>query len=202
MKRLFGYCLFSLILPLQAMAAPVSPLEALERLRKGFADMQDFTAEITQEKHLVVMRKKLVSTGVVRFKKPELFYMELRPPHASRMVLRDSTIELYFPQEKSRQQMALPADEGLKRWLSLLARPITALPEGLDVKADRSGDIQSVTISSRKAGQVRTFVITSGSDGRPRRLVIEERNGNRTAITFQKLRPNVGLQDKDFRVEQ
>lgn len=177
------------------------PLEALERLRASFAGMKDFTAEITQEKQLKIMKRKLVTTGTVRFMKPGLFFMELKPPYPSRMVLADAAIDLYFPQDKVRQQIALPADEGLKRWLSLLDRPITRLPEGVGITADRSGDTQTVTIVPQKKGQVRQFTITSGPDGRLRRLVIEERNGNRTALTFNRLRANVGLSEADFRVE-
>ncbi len=201
MKNSVVLSLLLLLLPLTTTAAPVPPLEALELLRQGFAGMQDFTAEIVQEKQLAVLKKKLVSTGTVRFKKPDLFYLELKPPHASRMVLRDTTVELYLPQEKSRQQMALPADEGLMRWLTLLAKPITALPEGMVVKADRVGDNQTLSIAPQKQGQIRTVIISSGIDGRPRKLTIEERNGNRSAITFQKLRANVGLTEKDFKVE-
>jgi outer membrane lipoprotein carrier protein len=190
-----------ILLPLMAAAAPLPPVVALEQLRRNFTTMQDFTAEIAQEKHLTVMKRKLISTGTVRFKKPDLFYMELKPPHASRMVLRDTTVELYFPQDKSRQQLTLPADEGLKRWLTMLSRPITALPEGVEVKADRSGDTQTLTMTPQKQGQVRTVTLASGLDGRLRRLVIEERNGNRTAITFKNLQANVGLTEKDFKVE-
>ena len=189
------------LMPLSSLAAPMPPLQALESLRKGFAGMQDFTAEISQEKQLTVMKKKLVSTGTVRFRKPDLFFMELRSPHASRMVLRDTVIELYLPQDKSRQQFALPTEEGLKRWLELLARPLTALPDGVEAKADWTGDLQTLTITPREKGQIRSFTLTCGSDGRLRRLVIEERNGNRTAITFQKMRANVGLTEKDFRIE-
>ena len=200
MIRLF-VLMVCLVLPLTVVAAPVAPVTALEQLRQGFAGMQDFTAEIVQEKQLAVMKKKLVSTGTVRFKKPDLFFMELKPPHASRMVLRDTSIELYLPQEKNRQQIALPADEGLKRWLGLLAKPITTLPDGVKVQAERHNDSQTVSITPGKPGQVRSFTITSGFDGRPRKLVIEERNGNRTAITFKGLRANVGLSEKDFKVE-
>ncbi|MBT0663339.1 outer membrane lipoprotein carrier protein LolA [Geobacter pelophilus] len=200
MRTFFYAVLLIALVPLTAAAAPMSPVVALEQLRKGFAGMQDFTAEITQEKQLAVMKRKLVSTGTVRFKKPDLFFMELVPPHASRMVLRDSSLDLYFPKEKSRQQIALPADEGLKRWLGLLAKPVTALPEAVDAKADLTGDTQTLTISPRKKGQVHSFTLTSGSDGRLRKLVIDERNGNRTAITFQKMRANVGLSEKDFKV--
>lgn len=201
MTRLLLTILLVVLVPAALPAAPVPPLEALELLRKGFADMQDFTAEISQEKQLAMMKRKLISSGTVHFKKPDLFFMELKAPHASRMVLRDRSIDLYLPEGKSRQQIALPADQGLKHWLALLSRPITALPQGIDFSADRAGDTQTLTIAPQSKGQVRSFTLTSGSDGRLRKLTIEERNGNRTAITFQKLRPNVGLSEKDFRIE-
>lgn len=193
--------IFLILLPLNATSASITPLEALENLRKGFSEMNDFIAEISQEKQLAVMRRKLFSTGTVRFKKPDLFYMELRPPHASRMVLRDSVIELHIPDGNSRQQIPLPADEGLKRWMSLFSRPITTLPPGIDFSAERSGDTQTLTIAPQKQGQVRSFILTSSIDGRLRKLVIEERNGNRTAITFQRMRSNVGLSERDFRIQ-
>jgi outer membrane lipoprotein carrier protein len=200
-KRLLLTVVLLMLWCAAAVAAPVPPLEALEQLRASFAAMQDFTAEISQEKQLAVMKRKLVTSGTVRFKKPDLFFMELKPPYPSRMVLRDATIDLYLPLEKSRQQMNLGTDEGLKRWLSLLAQPIRSLPDGVEVKADRSGDQQTVTISPKKKGQVRLIAITSGLDGLLRKLLIEERNGNRTMIAFQRLRANVGLTDRDFRVE-
>lgn len=201
MNRLFVIVIIVILFPSTLPAAQVPPLEALENLRRGFANMQDFTADISQEKQLSVMKKKIISTGTVRFRKPDLFYMELKPPHASRMVLRDKTIDLYLPDGKSRQQIVLPADEGLKHWLSLISRPITALPQGIDFTADRLGDTQTLTITPQGKGQVRTFTLISGNDGRLRKLTIEERNGNRTAITFHKMRANLGLSEKDFRVE-
>ena len=60
-------------------ARPVPPLEGLEALRKGFLDTNDFTADISQEKRLSVMKRSMLMTGTVRFRKPDLFYMEINP---------------------------------------------------------------------------------------------------------------------------
>ena len=38
-------------------------------------------------------------------------------------------------------------------------------------------------------------------DGRIRRLVIVEQNGDRNTITFRNMKKNVGLTEKDFRLE-
>ena len=43
--------------------------------------------------------------------------------------------------------------------------------------------------------------VTFLEDGRLRKLVIEERNGDRTAIEFQKMRKNVGLSERHFLLE-
>lgn len=201
MKTLTLSLLVLVLLSLTAIAAPVPPLEALEQLRKGFAGMDDFTADITQEKQLSVLKKKLVSTGIVRFKKPDLFFMELNPPHASRMVLRDTAIDLYIPKEKSRQQITLPSEEGLKKWIELLAKPFTQFPEGVEARADSVGGTLTLAIKPGGKGQISSFTLISGPDGRLRRLTIEERNGNRTAISFQKMRSNVGLTEKDFKAD-
>jgi len=51
-----------------AQARSLTPVEGLEALRRSFAGLQDFTAELTQEKQLSIMKKKLVMQGMIRFK--------------------------------------------------------------------------------------------------------------------------------------
>lgn len=184
--------------PGSAGARQISPLEGLEALRKSFAGTSDFTAEIVQEKQLSLMKKKLVSTGIVRFRKPSLFFMELNPPHASRLVLHDNQLSLHLPREKSTSKMVLPPEQSLQRWFAYLSRPVTALPEGVDVTAEQQGDSMTVTIIPRQKGQIREMIVTLQPDNQIRRLVIAEQGGDRTTITFSRVRRNVGLKDKDF----
>jgi len=171
--------------PCQARQIPA--VEGLEALRKAFSGVTDFTAEISQEKHLSLMKRALTVNGTVRFRKPDLFYLELNAPYSSRMVLRDNTV--------------LPPEQGLKRWFSRLAAPITALPEGVGVQADATGPLYTVTLTPRSKGQVRELVITFLEDGTIRKLVIVEQNGDRAMMTFKRVRRNVGLTDRDFRLE-
>lgn len=184
-----------------ARAARISPLEGLELARKGFSGLNDFTAEITQEKQIALMKKKLVSSGTVRFRRPDSFLMEINPPRASRVLLKDNVLNLFLPAEGIRQKTILPAEEGLLRWLVLLDRPLTSLPEGLEVQADRQGETIHLTILPKSGKGVRELRLTLHEDGRPKRLAIEERNRDRTEITFRNVRKNVGLTEKDFRVE-
>src|SRR6185369_7153959 len=119
-----------------AQARSIPPLEGLEALRKGFSGISDFTAEITQEKRLKLMKRTMVMTGTVRFRKPDLFFMEINHPYATRLLLRDTVIEQSSGREGEKNRIILPPDQGLKQWFSKLASPVTTLPEGVIIQAD------------------------------------------------------------------
>ncbi len=200
--NLIIFALFAMLLSATVChARSVPPLEGLEALRKGFGGISDFTAEISQEKRLSLMKRTMVMTGTVRFRKPDLFYMELNPPFSSRMLLRDSVIEQAGPGGGERNRIMLPPEQGLKRWIAKLADPVTSLPEGVGMHADLSGGLYTLTITPAGKGQVKALTISFLEDGTIRRLVISEQNGDRSVMTFKKLRRNVGLVDKDFRLE-
>jgi outer membrane lipoprotein carrier protein len=184
-----------------AQAAPERSLEGLEALRRSFAGLSDFTADITQEKHLSLMKQKLVSHGVVRFRKPGLFYMELYPPYASRLLIKDNILTVKLPDQGTTDRIPLSPEESLERWLDYLAKPVAALPEGVEVKADRRGQIWTVQIFPKKKGGVKELRIIFDSEGRIRQLLIEERNQDRTVVRFTNMRRNVGLKEKEFTIE-
>ena len=204
MKKQISTVLISLLLLLSlhtARAGQNQALDGLEILRRGFAGVNDFTAEIVQQKELSLMRQKLVSRGVVRFKKPGLFYMELYPPYASRLLLQDNLLSYVLTGEGVREKVVLPPEESLGRWFAYLERPITALPEGVELSAERQGESWTLHIAPRGKGGVRAFHISFMADGRLQRLIIEERNGDRTTLKFSRVRKNVGLTAKDFTLD-
>ena len=182
-------------------ARTISPVEGLEALRLGFAGISDFTADITQEKRLSLMKRTMVMSGSLRFKKPDLFFMEINPPFSSRMLLRDSVIEQIAGRDKAPTRIALPPEQGLKQWFSKLTSPVTSLPDGLVVQADLTNSVYTLTIAPSGKGQVKDISIVFLGDGTIRRLVINERNGDRATMTLKKLRRNVGLAERDFRLE-
>jgi len=197
----FGALLALLAGAFPCQARPIPAVEGLEALRKAFTGITDFTADINQEKRLTLMKRALTMSGTMRFRKPDLFYLELNAPYASRMVLRDNTIEQIVGTGGERNRIALSPEQGLKRWFSRLATPITTLPEGIGVQADATGPLYTVTITPHGKGQVKELVITFLEEGTIRKLVIVEQNGDRAVMTFKKVRRNVGLTDRDFRLE-
>lgn len=190
-----------LLFPLAVQARTIAPLEGLEALRKGFSGMSDFTAEITQEKRLSIMKRNLVSNGTVRFRKPDQFMLEIRSPYESRLLLRDNIIEQAVAHEKEHSRIVLPPEQGLKQWFAKLAGPISSLPEGIGVRSDLSGSLYTLWITPAGKGQVKDLTIVFQKDGVIRRLIIDERNGDRATMNFKKMRRNTGLTEKDFHLE-
>lgn len=182
-------------------ARQIAPLEGLEALRRAFSGITDFTAEITQEKRLSLMKRTLTMNGVVRFRKPDLFYLEISSPYASRMLLRDSAIEQVMGNSRERNRIVLPPEQSLTRWFSKISVPIVSLPEGMAVQADVTGPLYTVTITPQGRGQVKELIITFQEDGVVKRLVIGEQNGDRAVMTFRKVRRNTGLTEKDFSLD-
>ena len=113
LRLIIGRCLIPalpvmLLISASAHAAEISPLEGLEMARKGFAGMTDFTAEITQEKQIALLKKTMRSSGQVRFRRPDTFYMEVYSPYASRLLLKDNILAMFLPTEGIRQKTVLP----------------------------------------------------------------------------------------------
>lgn len=203
MKSLLSF-LFALLMltgALKAEARSLTPIEGLEALRRSFGTMQDFTADLTQEKQLSIMKKKLVMQGQIRFKKPDRFYMELVPPYSSKVLLKDTVLLQRLGNQGELQRIVLPPEQGLSRWFATLAKPITAVPEGMEVRAEQTNSQTSVTIRPAKGGQLKELTVVLHDDGTVRKLVLEERAGDKTVMTFRKTRKNVGLSDADFRLE-
>jgi len=203
MKSLLSllFVLLMLTAALKAEARSLTAVEGLEALRRSFSTMQDFTADLTQEKQLSIMKKKLVMQGLIRFKKPDRFYMELVPPYSSKVLLKDTVLLQRLGTQGELQRIVLPPEQGLSRWFATLAKPITAVPEGMEVRAEQTNSQTSVTIRPAKGGQLKELTVVLHDDGTVRKLVLEERAGDKTVMTFRKTRKNVGLSDADFRLE-
>jgi outer membrane lipoprotein carrier protein len=184
-----------------ASASSLSALDGLEMLRKSFVGINDFTAEITQEKYLSLMKRKMVARGEVRFKKPDTFYLELYSPYASRVLLKDNSLTLKLPNEGIRQKVTLPPEQGLGRWFEFLDHPVKVLPEGFDVRAERRGETVLLQIVPRKRGAMHELQLFLQPGGKLKRLVIVENNRDKTVIIFSNMKKNTGLSEKDFQLD-
>jgi outer membrane lipoprotein carrier protein len=187
---------------MSAEARSLTPLEGLEKLRQAFVGITDFSADIIQEKQLSVLRKKLVMKGIIRFRKPDRFMMVTVPPYSGITVLKDNLLEQRLGQSGELQRIVLPPEQGLKQWLSMLEKPVSKLPEGLVVRAEQQNGSCTILVLPSGTGQFKEIMVQLTDDGTLRRLVFEEKNGDRTSMSFSKFRKNTGLTESDFRIEQ
>lgn len=169
--------------PVHAAGDPA--LEALETLRRGFAGTADFTAEITQEKQLALMKHKMFSKGVIRFRKPDTFFMELYPPHPSRLLLKNNVMTIRFPDQGTTDRVVLPPQEGLTKWFSYLDKPLTKLPEGVDAKAERQGKFWLLHLFPKAKGGVKLLTLRFDQEGTISRIFMRSatRTGPRSPST-------------------
>lgn len=185
----------------EARGETISPVRGLEMLRHSMSGVNDFTAEITQEKQISLMKKKMKAGGIIRFRKPDTFFMELYPPYPSRMLMNDTAVSMFFPADGVRQKMVLPRGESLKRWFTLLDKPVTSIPEGVTMSAEKNGKNITLQISPAGRGNVKNLRVTFLENSRISRLAIEEKNGDSTVINIRNMRINQGLTERDFRLE-
>lgn len=201
-KHVFPLFLLPLLLTSSpCLARTISPVEGLEALRRGFAGISDFTAGITQEKRVSLMKRTLVMNGSIRFKKPDLFFMEINKPFSSRMLLRDSIIEQITGKDKTPTRIALPPERGLKQWFSKLTSPVTSLPDGVSMQADLTNSVYTLTIAPLDKGEFKDISIVFLGDGTIKQLVINEQSGDRVTMIMKKFQRNIGLTERDFRLE-
>ena len=197
---------FFLLLTLVFTATPsfartISPVEGMEALRRTLNGISDFTAEFTQEKRLSLMKRAMIMNGVMRFKKPDLFMMEIKPPFAGQVLLNDNVVEQTTGNEGEKNRIVLPPEQGLKYWFSKLETPVKTLPEGLSVHADLTDSVYTLVLSPQGKGQIKDISISFQQDGTVRRLVIQEQNGDRATMTLKNVKRNRGLTEKDFRLK-
>jgi outer membrane lipoprotein carrier protein len=69
------------------------------------------------------------------------------------------------------------------------------------VQADLTNSVYTVTIAPAGKGQVKDISIVFLEDGTIKRLVINERSGDRATMALKKVRRNIGLTERDFRLE-
>lgn len=189
-----------LLLPLAGHARQIAPQDGLEALRKAFSGINDFTADISQEKKLSVMKRTMKMNGVVRFRKPDLFYLEIVSPYKSRMLLNDAVIEQVMGGSNERSRIILPPEQGLKGWFVRFNQPVKSIPDGMNIQSDLTGSVYTVNVLPKSKGQIKQLSIVFQQDGTIKKIAITEKNGDRSTMLFKNIKRNTGLTARDFRL--
>lgn len=183
----------------------------LEALDAKVALVRDMTTRFRQEKHTPLMRKPLVSSGLIRVK-GSVMRWDTEKPAPSIMRIDDKELRLYYPADKTLeiyrldQQMARMAASPLPR-LNILREhfDFAELPLSEMLPKGDAARYLALRMSPRDASlrqHVREIhVLLDLQTACMSRMEMTDADGDLTVLTFEDVKLNTGLDDKDLRLE-
>ena len=186
-------------------------LTRLEALDARTALVRDMTTRFRQEKHTPLMRKPLVSSGIIHVK-GSVMRWDTEKPSASVMRIDDKEIRLYYPADKTLeiyrldQQMArlaaspLPRLNVLKEQFDFVEIPLSDM-----MPQNEPGRYLALRLSPRDATlrqHVREIrVVLDLKTACMSRMEMADADNDLTVLTFEDVKMNTGLDDKDLRLD-
>lgn len=172
--------------------AAESSTNVLAELQKTLSGTTNVLADFVQEKHMSVMRQKVIIKGQLAFQQPNLFAWHVTEPIRYNLVLRGATLRQWDESTGKEQEMSMannPVFEMVNRQLrAWFGGEFEALLNDFDAKVSpTSARIILFTPNqnsfARKA--IRQVVLTFREDGRYlESILIDELSGDTTLMTF------------------
>lgn len=175
----------------QWLAAETST-NVLAELQKNLSGTTNVLANFVQEKHMSVMRQKVIIKGQLAFQQPNLFAWHVTEPIRYNLVLRGTTLHQWDETTGKVQEMSMannPVFEMVNRQLrAWFGGELEALLKDFDARFSPSST-RSVIFTpnqnsfARKA--IRQVVLTFREDGRYLETIqITELSGDTTLMSF------------------
>ena len=187
----------------RAAADPSAPEFALA-LQRRYDLIRDFSTEFTHTYEGGVLRKQITERGRLLIKKPGRMRWEYAPPEEKVFVSDGARMYSYIPQDKQVIVASIPREDDAATPTLFLAgkgnltRDFTPslvdVPEGVHA-GNRA--IKLVPKSPQREYDWLVLVVDGGSLSL-RGLVTVDAQGGKSSFSFQNLKENVGLADKEF----
>lgn len=198
---------FFVILVFSIFAAFGSPLHGtaatLEQIQTEAAGIFSVRAEFTQEKHMKILAKPLVSTGVVLFKSPKSIRWEYFEPVRSILMMDNGQVKRFIESDQGMVEDLGPA----KQIMQFVLQEVTFWLKGKfdsssNFTARLSGD-RAITLTPKEESFSRIIerieLKLSDQPGVMESVKIIENQDTYTEYTFQKTQVNISLDDALFR---
>jgi outer membrane lipoprotein carrier protein len=205
-EKLLGFVIIVLMVALLAFqTAAQGELDRdfiVLQLTRVQRQIEDFTADIVQEKRISLLRKEIVSHGVMKFKRPNKVFIELFDPDPSLMVVDGNSLWLYFKRERIAQRYRVAHNPMLKKYLMILDQPFTVGWEKL-TSVRREGDYAVLEFNPEKSESLFSRIVlqVSTEDWLIRKLTLHEKAGDLTILSYANIRVNTGIPDSHFTLE-
>jgi outer membrane lipoprotein carrier protein len=174
-------------------------------------EIETLTADFTQKKETRIVKKPLLSSGVVKFKRPDQIYWHYTKPESMEVAFSGKGVWIYYPGSFQAEKYKLGKNsrvtQSLEPLLAIFQNPFSQLSagytmiyEGLD-----AGRLHHFRLQPRDA-KVQKFL--SGVDlridktsGAIIRFIMIEANGDRLNLEFKNLLINPPLTDDDLKIK-
>ena len=173
--------------------------------------VEDLTADFEQQKFTAMLKKPLVSSGVVAVRGSNMLWAT-RKPEPSMLQIDTKEVRIYYPAQKTievyqiQQKLGQLAASPLPR-LAVLREHFTFEPipvAEMGERDDNSGKffaVRMTPIDPELREHVEAVrVLLDAQRGLIIRLEMRDSDGDRTLISFANVKTNVGLTDGDLRI--
>ncbi|MBC7835826.1 MAG: outer membrane lipoprotein carrier protein LolA [Phycisphaerales bacterium] len=172
------------------------------------AQVEDLRADFEQRRHTPLLKKPLVSSGVV-LTKGELVRWDTATPHASSLLIGHGSIKLYYPADKLLE--VYPVGEGFKDLAGAPLPRLSVLKARFDITPLASEDLGAsnevatllavqLTPKSKELREHIASVRVLIDESRPAatKVVMTDPDGEVTEIVFSNVRLNTGVRDDEI----
>lgn len=205
-KRWLGFLMIFSVpvaLPIQVVAQGRLDKDfILRQLARVQGEMQDFTADLTQEKRISFLREKIISHGVIEFKRPNKVRIELFDPDPSLMVVDGNSLWLYFKRERVAQRYHVGNNPMLKKYLMILDNPLEG-DWGKLTSIRKEGDFVVLDVIPGEAEGIFSKITLwlSTQNWLIKKLALYEKSGDLTILSYENIQVNRGIPDSRFKVD-
>jgi len=204
-RRWLGLLLIVLtpvLLPVQGAAqGQIDKDFVVRQLARAQEEVEDFAADLVQEKRISLLRKDIVSHGMIEFKRPNKVLIELFDPDPSLMVVDGDSLWLYFKRERVAQRYVVGTNPMLKRFLMILENPFKGGWEKL-TSIRKEGDFVVLEVVPEEVEAIFSKITlwVSTQDWLIKKLELHEKSGDLTILSYNNIRVNTGIPDSRFKI--
>jgi len=198
--------------------------EQLAEINQRLGEVEDLSAAFVQQKFTVLLSKPMSSRGRVYMMGPRTLW-QTHEPHPSTILITDSELLIYYPQQKSAE--AYPLSERLAMLAASPMPPLDTLAELFHVSRVSIEDLSDGLTDIESPGNTTTDVPTDTrflairltprdqtleevqsldilidlNQSYARRIVMTDADGERTVLTFTDLKINTGLDPEQLELK-
>ncbi len=166
-------------------------------LEACFEKMQDFTANIVQEKQIELFSASITSTGKIIWKKPNRIMIEMNPPDGSQLYFNGSVLWIYYPEEKVAERYAVQ-DSGAFSKAFFMFNPFSSAADDFISSAEMQQGTIALTFSPPGHLFSAVKIWVESALCLVRKVELMQKNGDKTVLTYNNAAINTDVSDKVF----